>query len=55
MLANLCDYFGEKIVVLHIEGCAYIVGFRDVVETVKMIKYEGVDDESRNCSMQGES
>ena len=47
MLANLCDYFGEKIVVLHIEGCASIVGFRDVVgKTVKMVKYDGVDDES---------
>ena len=47
MLANLCNYFGEKIVVLHIEGCASIVGFRDVVgKTVKMVKYEGVDDES---------
>ena len=47
MLANLCDYFGEKIVVLHIDGCASIVGFRDVVgKTVKMVKYDGVDDES---------
>ena len=47
MLANLCDYFGEKIVVLHIEGCASIVGFRDVVgKTMKMVKYDGVDDES---------
>ena len=47
MLANLCDYFVEKIVVLHIEGCASIAGFRDVVgKTVKMVKYDGVDDES---------
>ena len=36
-----------KIVVLHVEGCASIVGFRDVVgKTVKMVKYDGVDDES---------
>ena len=47
ILANLCDYFGEKVVVLHIEGCASIVGFRDVVgKTVKMVKYDGVDYES---------
>ena len=47
MLANLCDYFGEEIVVLHIEGCASIVGFTDGVgKTVKVVKYDGVDDES---------
>ena len=47
MLANLCDYFGDNIVVLYIEGCASIVGFRDVVgKTVKMVKYDGVGDES---------
>ena len=43
----ICDYLGENIVVLHIEGCASIVSFRDVVgKTVKMVKYDGVDDES---------
>ena len=36
MLANLCDYFGEKIVVLHIEGCASILGFRDVVGKTRL-------------------
>ena len=44
MLGNLCDYFGENIVVLHIEGCASIVGFRDVVgKTVKMVNCDGVE------------
>ena len=44
MFANLCDYFGENIVVLHIEGCASIVGFRDVVgKTLKIVNYDGVE------------
>ena len=47
MFADLCDYLGEEIVVLHIEGCASIVDFRDVIgKTVKVVMYDGVDDES---------
>ena len=47
MLANLCDWFGDEIVVLHIDDCASIVDFRDVVgKTVIVVKYDGVDDES---------
>ena len=46
MLANLCDYFGEEIAVLHIDGCASIVGFTDGVgKTVNVMKYDGVDDD----------
>ena len=47
MRGNHCDYFGGEIVVLHIEGCASIVGFTDVVgKTVKLFKYDCEDDES---------
>jgi len=47
MLANLWEYFGEKIADLHSESCTSILGFRDVVgKTVKMVMYDGVDDES---------
>ena len=45
MLANLrdCFCFGDEIVVLHIDSCASIVGFRDVVgKTVKVAKYDGL-------------
>ena len=36
MLCNLCDYFGDDLLVIQVEGCSTIVGFRNHVG--KMLK-----------------
>ena len=39
MLSNLCDYYGDTIVVLRVEGCETIVGFRQCVgKSLKLVK-----------------
>jgi len=51
MLAQLTEYFGDEIVVVHLEGCSSIVGFRKFVsKSLKIVKqslafdvYEDVD------------
>ena len=46
MLVNLCDYFGDEVVVLSaVEGCDTIVGFRTfVAKSLKMVKVSGSDE-----------
>lgn len=44
MLANLTDHFGDEIVMLHVEGCASILGFRDYIgKSVKLVRDENVN------------
>ena len=31
ILVNFCDYFGDEVIVLSVEGCDTIVGFRTFV------------------------
>lgn len=39
MLSNLCDYYGEALVVLKVEECLTIVGFRQCVgKSLKLVK-----------------
>ena len=39
MLATLVEYFGEEIIILHLEGCSSIVGFRAYVgKTLKVVQ-----------------
>lgn len=46
MFANLCDYFGDEIVVLNVVGCETVVGFRNyIAKTLKMVKQSNVDDD----------
>ena len=45
ILVNLCDYFGDEVVVLSVEGCDTIVGFRTfVTKSLKMVKVSGSDE-----------
>ena len=45
MLVNLCDYFGDEVVVLSVEGCDTIVGFRMfVAKSLKMAKMSGIGE-----------
>ena len=39
MVANVCDHFGDDIVVLNVEGCDSIIGFRRfVAKSLKIVK-----------------
>ena len=45
MLLYLTEYFGEEIVVLHLEGCSSVVGFRKFVgKTLKLVKLSETSD-----------
>lgn len=38
MLSNLCDYYGDTVVVLKVKGCLTIVGFRQCVgKSLKLV------------------
>ncbi|CAL8391490.1 unnamed protein product [Arctogadus glacialis] len=46
MFAHLCEYFGKEIVVLNVEGCETVVGFKNyIAKTLKMVKRSKMDDE----------
>ena len=47
MLSNLVTYLGDDIVVMHMEGCASVVGFKDIVgKSLKLVKVDSADDHS---------
>ena len=42
MMKNIVNYMGSKVVVLNVDGCASILGFKDVVgKTMKLVKNSG--------------
>ena len=47
MLTNLTTHLGDDIVVVHMEGCVSVVGFRELVgKSLKLVKDKSVDEES---------
>jgi hypothetical protein len=47
MLANLVDHLGQDIVVVKMEGCASVVGFRHLVgKSLNLVRVDSVDEES---------
>lgn len=52
MLANLCDYYGDAVIVLRVEGCQTIVGFRQYIgKSLKLVGQTGLfndDDDDVN-------
>ena len=45
-VSNLKSYFGDKLIVLHIEGCESVVGFKDSVgQFIKIAKKTSNDDD----------
>ena len=46
MLANLCDYYGDDIIVLRVEGCQTIVGFRQYIgKSLKLVGHAGFSND----------
>ena len=47
MLTNLTTHLGDDIVVVRMEGCVSVVGFRELVgKSLKLVNDESVDEES---------
>ena len=50
MFTKLISYLGNDVVVVSVDGCASVVGFRDLVgRSFKLVKVESVDEESVNA------
>ena len=46
-MTNLTTHLGDDIVVVGMEGCVSVVGFRELVgKSLKLVKEESVDEES---------
>ena len=46
-MTNLTTHLGDDIVVVRMEGCVSVVGFRELVgKSLKLVKDESVDEES---------
>ena len=47
IFTNLTTHLGDDIVVVRIEGCVSVVGFRELLgKSLKLVKDESVDEES---------
>ena len=49
MFTQLLTHLGDDIIVLHLEGCASVVGFSELVgRIVKVVKVDTVDEEEED-------
>ena len=47
MLSNLTTHLGDDVVVVRVEGCACVVGFKELLgSTLKLVKVDTVDEDS---------
>ena len=52
MLSNLTTHLGDDVVVVHVEGCASVLGFKELLgKSLKLVKVDTVDEDSVGAVM----